>query len=181
MERENTSDATRRVIRMCCHPKPSQDARVRLQGTLPGDLASRLLGRELQLVISYGPASGVVSFVEWEGGLHGVRLRVNRGGVFDVTAPYDHPVTRHLRETLGVDHWGPTDFPVKEVWNHLRLLRPVEVAEYRPKGEHRRTTKSALERLLEAEQREWAGVASRQDLRDLANALRAELHVEDRP
>lgn len=166
------------MIRLACHPKPNQAARVRLHGTLPSDVASTLHGRELQMVISYGPNSGVLSLVTWEGGEHGVRFRVHAGGTFDVTAPYDHPVTRHLRETLGHEYWGLTDFPPLRLWNSVKLLRPSEVAPYRPKGEHWRTTKSRLERLLEAEHQEWAGTLSRQGLRDLANAIRQELHVE---
>lgn len=168
------------MIRLACHPKPNQVAKVRLTGELPSDVASTLLGKELQLVISYGPSSGIVSLVTWEGGEHGVRFRVHEGGRFDVTAPGEHPVVRHLRDRLGpVDYWGLTDFPVLKLWNSVRLLQPKEVAPYRPKGEHQRTTKSRLERLLEAEHREWAGTLSRQGLRDLANAIRQELHQED--
>lgn len=166
------------MIRLACHPKPGQVAKVRLCGSLPADVTAKAHGRELQLVISYGPSSGIVSLIDWEGGEHGVRFRVNAGGVFDVTAPCDHPVVRHLRDALDLDYWGLTDFPPLKLWNSVRLLSPKEVAPYRPKGEHQRTTKSALERLLEAEHREWAGTLSRQGLRDLANALRQELHLE---
>lgn len=166
------------MIRLACHPKPGQVAKVRLVGELPSDVASKLHGRELQLVISYGPSSGVVSLVDWEGGEHGVRLRVHSGGRFDVTAPCDHPVVRHLRDRLDLDHWGLTDFPLLRLWNSVRLLAPKEVAPYRPKGEHVRTTKSRLERLLDAEASEWAGTLSRQGLHDLAAAIRAELHLD---
>jgi len=166
------------MIRLACHPKPGQVARVRLCGTLPSDVATTLHGRELQLVISYGPSSGIVSLVTWEGGEHGVRFRVHKAGSFDVTVQADHPVVRHLRDRLNLDHWGLTDFPLLKLWNSIKLLEPKEVAPYRPKGEHQRTTKSRLERLLEAEHQEWAGTLSRQGLRDLANALRQELHQE---
>lgn len=164
-----------RVFAIACHPKKGQKAKVRLHGTVPEQLWDEWLGREMQLILSQGAAAEVTA---WEGGEHGIRFRIGKKGVFDVTAAANHPVLVHLRRVFGDDYWGLTRLDGETAWNTIHLLPPEDVKPYNPKSPHGRGTKSALERLLEAEQREWKGLLSRQELHNIATELRKQIHLE---
>jgi len=164
------------LFAIACHPKKGQKARVRLHGSVPEQLWDEWLGLEMQLVITQG---AVAEITQWEGGEHGVRFRIGKRGVFDATAASNHPVLVHLRRVFGTDYWGLTRLEIERAWNVMHLLPPDEVKAYNPKSPHGRGTKSALERLLEAEQSEWNGVLSRQELHNIASELRTEMHLEN--
>ena len=129
----------------------------------------------MQLLIS---PSKTCKITAWEGGEHGIRFRVGRKGVFDATAPSNHPVLAHIRRIFGVDYWGLTRLKYETAWNSIHLSPPEDVKPYNPKSPHGRGTKSALERLLDAEGREWRGLLSRQELHNIASSLGTELHLE---
>lgn len=161
---------------IACHPKKGQKAKVRLHGSVPEKLWTDWLGIEMQLILSQGAAAQVTA---WEGGEHGLRFRINKKGVFDATVAANHPVLVHLRRVFGMEYWGLTRLEGERAWNTVYLLPPETVKEYNPKAPHDRGTKSALERLLEAEQREWSGSLSRQELHRIATELRQQIHLEN--
>ncbi|UFK26645.1 hypothetical protein [Roseobacter phage RDJL3] len=160
---------------IACHPKKGQKARVRIHGTVPEELWQDWLGREMQLILFQG---AVAAMVPWEGGEHGIRFRINKKGVFDATVATNHPVLVHIRRVFGMEYWGLSRLEGERAWSAIHLLPPETVKEYNPKAPHDRGTKSALERLLEAEQREWSGLLSRQELHNIATELRQQIHLE---